>query len=707
MPKRKAVSSPEKEEESPHKTARQKRQEAKARAREWAEREAAGLNKKVTRRTPTKRLSPAKKATPTRKETPASKQSSPIKSPEPAPKRQKLNSGQAVKKLTKKQQIAEAKARAQEWADKQKELDTKKKAPETVAASPSPSATVKTTSTKTTPKTKSPVEKKKDSPEEPPAPAVNQAAAALNGRPYMPPNDLTRAQQEAMARAQMENAWAMQFHQQVAAMGLPPIRSPEEMHLQRVMAYGQPWVPQQEYYNMPPMNAPLPMQSPPGNGGNLRGTGNAPMPANAASYLGSPPPANTLVASRTTQAKTSSPAPAPRAAMVKETKKAVAPVASAPVAASQDLQEEEQDDASVQQDDEEVEGSETKGFRFLPVSLGVLLLPVIVAIGVCFASTHSGKDASVADEQVELRMPPCFISNPFEEDQVFEKCDRAVGEIYCPDGGVCSRGQLKSCVDPFYEVSERRDECVVSGATNETLAKVEALLAEWTVKHTCSLAGCAHAINNPENRAPFFDVALVKEEIDVPESLLSLSDSFVILSGSGESMIGLTDDYLDNRLVVPLWCYFGLLLFSTFEFVVSSFVVIGTWVTAFALNITMTYPLASVACFLTLWAIFAIRNRRRNSKQLRQDVVTARELTYGKLVENVSMEHFVIHLRDEVAMELYPASKSKRAYVINKVWPRVVVDVKHDNRVLKSTKMWQGTPRDAWQWTASTTPGKK
>lgn len=735
MPKRKAVASPESEEDTPPKTARQKREEAKARAREWAEREAAGLNKKKTSatrnsagRTPPRKRATATKKTPTRKSTTPKKKESPIKSPEPAKKKQKLNSGTA--KLSKKQQIAEAKARAQEWADKQKEVDAKRAA--TSSSKTKKPAAKKSPAKVPTPK---PAEEQKadhSAAADEQAPAARRYAgpysAALGPDGNLSNNgggtttqaqiDMMRAQeQQAMARAQAENAWAARMQQQMGSPAAAAM-SPQQRYHEQVMQnaamamYGQqPWgaYPPAAYnYGSPSMNAPV--ASPP-NGpmvlpqqqGHLRGTTQPVAPANAASYLGSPPPINAPPAAA---AKAKSPTRPRRAAATKKTttKKAAAPAVSPPA----EIPAEEGDVIPVvEQEDVEVEGTgASKGFRFLPVSLKALIIPVVVAIGAYFAFLHPGSGALKSVKPSEPVKPPCFLSDPDKAQALFN-CDRDKGILHCPEGGVCSRGQLTSCIDPYMAVAETLDQCVPSSETNATLADVEALLTEWTVEQTCSLAGAAHPINSPDTRAPFFDVSLIKEQLDVDESMLSLSDSFVVVSGNDESLIGFTDDYVDNKLVVPFWCYCGLLAFGTLEMILSIMFYVGTLVTEVFFNMTMAFPLATGGLLVSLWTVWTIRKKRNERKQLRHDVATVRELTYGKLIEDVKVEHFVIHLRDGVAMDLYPTSKTKRTYIINKVWPRVVADVKQDNRVLKSTKMLLGTPRDIWQWTAKATPGKK
>jgi hypothetical protein len=714
MPKRKAVESPSSEEDSPPKNARQKRQEAKARAREWAEREAnkkaAAPNIKV-KITPTqKKTTPAKKT----RRTP-SKKESPVKSPEPAKKKQKLNSGKV--KLSKKQQIAEAKARAQEWADKQKQVDEKKAAKTASTTkekkpaasqkkSPVPNASPETTAAAKSPTSAAASRVAADTARGPVG--MNTTAATAQAQLEM----MMAQEQQAMARAQAENnAWAARMQQM----------SPEQQHQfyhNQVMQnaamaiYGQPawgnYAPPANYPyngNYPPVASPPLMNAAVASPSLRRPVHND----NASRYLGSPPAVNAAPRPATaTVATTKATSPTrPRRAAAKKQAPALALVEPAPaVSPPYEIPPEDGDEVSVvQQDDVEQEGTaaQAKHFRFLPVSVKGLILPAIVAIGAYFALLRPG--ASKPSESLQPVKPPCFLADPDQAAALFN-CDKSKGILPCPQGGVCSGGELKSCVDPRMTVAETRDRCVLSAETNETLAKVEALLSEWTVEQTCSLAGAVHSIKNPDSRAPFFDVSLVQEQIDVSYDTLALSDSFALVSGSGESLIGLADDYMDNELVVPLWCYCGLWAFTVAETILGMVLFVATLVTEVLWNMTVAFPLISVSLVLILWAAYAIRKNRKERMQLRQEVATVRDLTYDKLYEDRKVDHFAIHLRDEVAHDLYPTSRTKRSYIINTVWPRVVADVKQDNRVLKSTKMLLGTPRDVWQWTASSTPAK-
>jgi hypothetical protein len=374
----------------------------------------------------------------------------------------------------------------------------------------------------------------------------------------------------------------------------------------------------------------------------------------------------------------------------------------------------EEHHSPIKQDDEVKERSNLS--QWLAIGVPFLLLSIFVAV----ASTRAFIDVEEAfllslNESVhkEPFLPPCFHPSLPEEKEPLGICDHSKKWQPCPNRGVCSGGELRSCEGIYHDVSENRDQCILSADSNETLAKVEAALAKWTVEHTCKLQGCAHAIKNPDAKSPFFDISVVQAEVNTSETTLRdllyhwPPDDIEVLSGNDDKVImGLTDDYVEHKLVVPFSCYIGLWLVWFMDLVVKSFWFAAHWATGSVLKLTLAFPLASAIVYLVLWGIYAFRKRRHERQKLVQDVAHVRQLTYAKLKEDVSKEHIVLHLRDEVAMDLYPISKSNRAYIIHKVWPRVVADVKHDNRVLKANTVFQGTPRDVWQWTAFSTSKK-
>ena len=192
-------------------------------------------------------------------------------------------------------------------------------------------------------------------------------------------------------------------------------------------------------------------------------------------------------------------------------------------------------------------------------------------------------------------------------------------------------------------------------------------------------------------------------------------------------MVGFTDKYVKHTLVIPFWCDVAVMLVSFLDGMTREMMSSLQFATGWFMHLAISSPgpttffclvvyffykclpifiaaavaLASaISCFM-VWAIYHLQRRHRMHKKLMQDVANVKQLTYALLMEDANAQHVVMYLRDEIAMHLFPTSKAERGYIISKVWPRVVSDVRHNNRVLKSSTLVQGTPRDVWQWTAS------
>ena len=561
-PKRKNWEEATGEETAPKFSLRKQREKARILAKGCSEKHKVGKKSSVF----------AKKTPAVAKKSPAAvskKSRTPSKKPavevHPRAKRAKLNSGEP-KKLTKKQMREEARARAAAWSEKQQ-----------VSTSPANSASKKSAATSKaapSPAVKSPVKK----------PALNDAKRRSAGKACMETHDqndeevynendeemhsedeeveeeegefedvldlaqdhqaaFNRAYQEALDRAHREIMHYQQQQQMKAAMGYgnfdmgshPQGQFMMSPHQQ--MTHMQAQVPmwsagQQSWTSNPSGNAPFQFSamnaSPPPM--------NAPMMAMPPLPARAPHPRNATTTDRapstTMRAPPNSfgaPTPAPKPP-------AVAPASAGghrPTMPHPQVHEGEQQ--HFEQDDEVPEGS--KKSRWLGIGVPLLLLSLAVTLIASIAFEYPAKwTMSATTHPIP---PPCFLSDPPEDEgQALGDCDRSKGRVTCPDGGFCSSGELRSCNEVHHEVSEGRDQCVLSTSANVTLADVEVLVAGWTVEYFCKIQGCSHAIRREGTSTPFFDLSLIQSKVDVSESLLSMSDAFVLVSGKGEEVGG-------------------------------------------------------------------------------------------------------------------------------------------------------------------------
>lgn len=342
--------------------------------------------------------------------------------------------------------------------------------------------------------------------------------------------------------------------------------------------------------------------------------------------------------------------------------------------------------------------------RGRPYVKGLLILAAAGAIVAALVSGNVFGSTSTVEPTTRAlqKLPPCFVDNydyadvenppksPFE-------CDKSLKRIPCP--GRCADGHLLFCQEKYLTTALDGSRCVLSVSSNETLAQVESLLTNWTTQSFCDLAGVEFA--RKRSKAPVFPLTKVIENIQVDKAILDLSSDFVVeQEEDGEYFVGLSDEYADTKFVIPTVCWLSLLTVD-FAFAAAGRclgMVISTLSTVFRIGVA--YPTVSLVCLVVLLVIIYTRRREALQKKMLVDVANIRQLAYKHMMEE-TQEHVVLHLRDGIAMDLHPTSKSARSYVILKVWPRVVADVRLDNRIRKTSRKFGGKPRDIWQWVAT------
>ena len=303
------------------------------------------------------------------------------------------------------------------------------------------------------------------------------------------------------------------------------------------------------------------------------------------------------------------------------------------------------------------------------------------------------------------KLPPCFSDKDMLPGEIVPStpsflCDPTLPRVKCPVPGRCLDGKLYFCLGRHLQVADDGSGCVLNGAANTTIAKVEAMLANWTTENFCSFDGVEFAQKSTSKAGVMFPLAKVSEEINVDTMLLWKSNMFMLEKVNDDIRIGLSDEYVETKLSIPTMCWIGLVAADTLTTIFTSTFYAGVHTASTILVVAFAYPLVSLVCLMLLLAISWARRHQQARKQLVADVAFVRQLAYQRMMSD-SLEHVVLHLRDGIAMDLHPTSKSARSYIILKVWPRVVTDVRLDNRVLKTNRMVVGKPRDVWQWAAA------
>jgi hypothetical protein len=332
-----------------------------------------------------------------------------------------------------------------------------------------------------------------------------------------------------------------------------------------------------------------------------------------------------------------------------------------------------------------------KGVNFLKksimVSIGVGVLSYFFMLqGGVFDWPDPGK----YQEQQQLSSELCYIDT---EALDAPACDQ--NGVACPDGGICAGGRMEGCMSPHYQLSNSRNACILDQQTNETIASLQELLAQWSIEKICG--------SSSNDEMPLFDYSELQLANALPIDVI-IELFFTERDEDNKFYVGLPKDY---RLNLPVGCRLMQMSKSVLSGLGSLAMTSAHGLGSFAWSITLAYPLASLLGLIVVLLFKYRRDVQAHRQQVLIDVAHVRQMTYQRLQEDPSISHVVLHIRDEIVMSLFPDSKKQRMYIQKQVWPRVVPDLLQDNRVRKSTKVMEGNPRDVWQWVAAPLSAKK
>mmetsp|Transcript_854 Transcript_854/g.1813 ORF Transcript_854/g.1813 Transcript_854/m.1813 type:complete len:742 (-) Transcript_854:207-2432(-) len=315
---------------------------------------------------------------------------------------------------------------------------------------------------------------------------------------------------------------------------------------------------------------------------------------------------------------------------------------------------------------------------------------IIVAIGAMvsihvFPELFTNKLLSPDNDLIGSTL--CFFNIESEVDGI---CSDGNNAAACPVGGLCKGGKLIGCENTFQDVSDKGDECVWA----EEYLPMKIAITDQLVSHTSQICDRSSKPRFKYAMLQAGNAAIPEEEtLDLIEALID--DGFIVDDKDG-LYLGLPEGF-DVRL--PVHCTLGN---------------IGQWFLE-KVGLLILGLFGSVCSFV--WAykklsliiatlIFCGRKYRRHvaSKARRQeDIKRTRALTYKTLEDSPGVEHWAIHIRDEIALALYPDSKKLRLELQKRVWPKIVDDVKRDTRIRKFQKVNEdGKVWEKWQWTAAT-----
>jgi hypothetical protein len=186
---------------------------------------------------------------------------------------------------------------------------------------------------------------------------------------------------------------------------------------------------------------------------------------------------------------------------------------------------------------------------------------------------------------------------------------------------------------------------------------------------------------------------------DLIDMIDKFSDDLVLVETTDHGMlVGLSQEYLDQRLTLPLWCEMQGWFVMGLTVMFGTVVALGWSVVEYTWRLAVAHPWFFAAGVVVFWLLQRVLFKRR----LLNRIASARDKAYRILCRDTTRGHQVLHVRDTVADETYPESRWKRGQFNIEIWPKVVSDVKKDNRVRKTiTVTADGKTRDVWQWDAA------
>jgi hypothetical protein len=312
--------------------------------------------------------------------------------------------------------------------------------------------------------------------------------------------------------------------------------------------------------------------------------------------------------------------------------------------------------------------------------------------------------STISSNVVNNEPPPstCFFDSQTEWEGA---CPDGNG-VPCPEGGVCRDGELVGCLSSFKEVAESGKSCTVTDEFKIMKAFLVKELEDHATQHqTCDETNVS--LLNYASVQQAHPEIMVEEGPELVEMLLE--EGFTVETDDNGLHLGLPNDHYVG---LPIYCHIG----NAFKVLLE---IIGSWMvywTHFAWNIAIivlrvfwncayAYPLASAIGFGTVVSLYSLKARGNERRKKILDIANMRQMAYTTLQDNPQCSHLVVHIRDEIAMCLAEFNRDERQHLIKHIWPKVVSDVKLDNRVRKSQRIGEAsTLVDAWQWVATTTP---
>jgi len=337
------------------------------------------------------------------------------------------------------------------------------------------------------------------------------------------------------------------------------------------------------------------------------------------------------------------------------------------------------------ENEKELETTKQKS-KWRQVSVAIL----IAALAVVFIQVSPGlsTEESLSPDN-DLMVPEealCYLNS---DSELEETCLDGSSSALCPKGGLCQGGKLVGCENMFQDVSDQEDKCVLT----EEYIPMKVAIMDQLVSHASQICD--------QSSKPKFKYAMLQAgQSSIPEDetqdlIEVLIDEGFIVDERESLYVGLPEGFKTN---LPFYCTLGNVVQWFLEKI--GLLILGLFGSAF--SFAWAYKKLSFIFGILLFCGQKYRNHLASKARRQKDIKRTRELAYQTLEDSPGVEHWAIHIRDEIALALYPDSKKLRLELQKRVWPKIVDDLKRDTRIRKCQKVNEdGKVWDKWQWTAA------
>jgi len=383
------------------------------------------------------------------------------------------------------------------------------------------------------------------------------------------------------------------------------------------------------------------------------------------------------------------------------------------------------------------------------IGIGKLLMFVQFGIGLFFLTTAYYQGYFVPAETfitpantLEEDRVHCFIDYPhsdaFSDDgdqNLYDEHKCEGRHKQCPQWGRCRAGKLLDCIDGagtfaglnLFVPNENGDECVVSPDANDLVGVVNDILVGMTADQFCHTEVDGVMLKN-DDTFPLFRLEKVAARMrDLQEGRFAFvsSDLLLWLSPVFDPNLvrfgSLSDDYegdfdgmslgqdvSPDSLPLPFGCRMKLLFSELLGYLSTYAFALLKYLASVFLYLVWQYPFHSFGAMAFWYLFLVIQRKRKHRAKVRELVTIVREAAYDRLSEcDDHTGYAALLLRDDVGNDMYPTSFAQRQFVNDYVWPRVVLEVRADNRVRKFRKMTAGKELEHWDFAIQSKKGRR